>query len=143
MKRSILGGAVALLASTTLATAGLATSAASADAPSAGAVSAVPEPPTRTAVTIDAKRVLRMPKTITPGLHAFVVSTGRPDDALFQLVQPDADYTRTEFLADYTRAFSRGSLPALNRLQDNLTWLGGTDAYQGFNGTAKISVSTR
>lgn len=70
-----------------------------------------------------------MSQRLRPGAHKFVIRSAAP--AGFQLVQPDAGYTKREAARDVFMGLVQGRMPALRRFERNITLLGGMASAPG------------
>lgn len=76
-----------------------------------------------TPVHIARDRTLTMDQNLTPGVRRLVVTSVR--NSGFQIVQAHPGYSKSRFTRDAFRAFLKGRVPALKRLEANVTFLGG------------------
>lgn len=83
-------------------------------------------PPPVTEVSIDDDREITMNTTLTPGVHAFhITSTKR---SAFQLAIRAAGYSKRELTKDVNAAFGKNDLKALRRFERKTTLLGGVSS---------------
>jgi hypothetical protein len=128
--------AVRLLAATVgiaLASAGLAVATSS---------SATAAPGDTVKVKVTKRNFVDMPTTLAPGVHRFAVrSVG---GSAFQLVRPDAGYSKSQLLNDLDAGFENGDVRAFKRFERNLQLAGGVTADSGQKGVmwAKLKRGT-
>lgn len=74
-------------------------------------------------VFVQRNHVIDMDTTLRPGVNKLMIRSAR--DAGFQLVQADAGYTKRQLGQDIVAGLGRGRMPALRRLERNITLHGG------------------
>jgi hypothetical protein len=77
-------------------------------------------------VHITATSMVRMTQRMHPGLHKFVVRSGK--DAAFQLVKARAGYTKAEAAHDANAGLNAGHVAAIKRFERNVTLVGGVSS---------------
>lgn len=89
-------------------------------------------PPPVTEVSIDDARIITMNTTLTPGLHAFHVTSTKNSAIQFGIRAPG--YSKKRLASDANAAFGRNNLKALKRFERKVTFLGGVSSSPGDDG---------
>jgi hypothetical protein len=81
---------------------------------------------------------IHMTSGMHPGLHRFAVRSG--GSSAFQLIQARPGYTKHEAARDVNLAFNKNRIPALRRVERNLTFLGGVSSAPGQRGVMYVNL---
>lgn len=80
-------------------------------------------------VYVAKNHAIAMSQRIRPGIHKYVIHSGASAD--FQPLQAAPGYTKAELSRDNFYDVKRGRIPALKRLEENITALGGATSEPG------------